>query len=190
MVAGVGDHQIVEDAAGIIGEQRVTLVIDAEVDDVDRDEALQGGRGVIPDEPDPSHVGDVEQAGGGTGVVVLLHNAGRVLHRHLVAGESHHLAAELEMQGVHGVRANDLSADALLSLMRILRRIDTWARGGPAELSQPFARRTGSFQPSGLADRAARTPAVHRHHSTHGTLLVRSSLSRTLTALPARASFT
>ena len=34
------------------------------------------------------------------GVAVLGHQAGRVLHRHRIAGEGHHAGAELEMQGM------------------------------------------------------------------------------------------
>ncbi|MPN51727.1 hypothetical protein SDC9_199376 [bioreactor metagenome] len=49
---------------------------------------------------DLAHVGHVEQAGGGAGVQVFLHHAGRVLHRHLVAGERHHAGAERQVQRV------------------------------------------------------------------------------------------
>ena len=45
-----------------------------------------------------AHVRDIEQPGGSARVQVLFQNASRVLHRHLVAGERHHLGAELHMQ--------------------------------------------------------------------------------------------
>ena len=45
-------------------------------------------------------MGHVEQSGGSAGMQMLLQHAGRVLHRHLVAGERHHLAAARDMQRV------------------------------------------------------------------------------------------
>ena len=43
-----------------------------------------------------AHMRDVEQAGGRAHMQVLLQNAGRVLHRHLIAGERHHACAKLD----------------------------------------------------------------------------------------------
>ena len=43
---------------------------------------------------------DIEQPRLLAGVQMFLENAGRILHRHLIAGERHHLAAQLEVQGV------------------------------------------------------------------------------------------
>ena len=51
-------------------------------------------------EPHLAHVRDVEQAGRGPGLGMLGQDAGRVLHRHLVAGEGHEARAELAMQVV------------------------------------------------------------------------------------------
>ena len=56
--------------------------------------------GIRADEHHLAHVRDIEQAGLGAGVGVLLEDAGRVLHRHLVAGEGHHLGAEGDVQVV------------------------------------------------------------------------------------------
>jgi hypothetical protein len=49
---------------------------------------------------DLPHVRDVEQAGIGAGVQVLLHDAHLVLDRHVVAGKSGHARAKLEVQGM------------------------------------------------------------------------------------------
>ena len=47
-----------------------------------------------------AHMGNVEQAGPGTGMKVFVQYAGGVLHRHVVAGEGHHLGAQLDMEGM------------------------------------------------------------------------------------------
>ena len=51
-------------------------------------------------QPHLAHVRDVEQAGRRPGLGMLGQDAGRVLHRHLVAGEGHEARAELAMQVV------------------------------------------------------------------------------------------
>jgi len=43
-------------------------------------------------------MGDVEQAGGGARVLMLLQDAGGVLHRHAVAGKWHQFRAVRDMQ--------------------------------------------------------------------------------------------
>src|SRR6478752_10877832 len=48
---------------------------------------------------------DVEQAGGTSDMQMFPQYAGRILHRHLIAGERHHLAAARQMQGVQGSSA-------------------------------------------------------------------------------------
>ena len=45
-------------------------------------------------------MGDVEQAGRGSRMEVLLQHARGVLHGHVIARERHHLAAKGHMQGV------------------------------------------------------------------------------------------
>jgi len=49
-------------------------------------------------EPHLAHVRDVEQAGGRPRLGVLGQDTGRVLHRHLVAGERHEARAEFAMK--------------------------------------------------------------------------------------------
>ncbi len=100
MVAVVGDHQIVEDAAGVVGEDRVTLTADAQVDHVDRHQRFECGRGGGTRESHLTHVRDVEKPGGGARVQVLLDDAGRVLHRHVVTRERHHAGAKLAVERV------------------------------------------------------------------------------------------
>jgi len=100
MVAGIGDHKIVEDAAAFVGEQRVALAALGQADHVDRHQAFQRRRRIITFEPDLAHVGDVEQAGRVAGVLVLLDDAVAVLDRHLVAGKGHHTRAQLAVQRV------------------------------------------------------------------------------------------
>ena len=60
-----------------------------------------GGR-VGARDRDLAHVGDVEEAGGLSGMPVLGHDSGGKLHRHLVAGERHHPGAERHVETVEG----------------------------------------------------------------------------------------
>ena len=99
-VGAARDHQVVEDAAVVGGEERVALLEHPEVDDVDGDQRLQRRGGIVADQQHLAHVGHVEQAGLRAGVLVLGHHAGGVLDRHVVAGEGHHLGAEFDMQRV------------------------------------------------------------------------------------------
>ena len=79
-------------------KQRVALPPRLQPDDVHRHQPLQRRRRVR-EAPDSAaarlaHVADIEEPRGRPRVQVLLHDAGRVLHRHRVAGERHHPRAE------------------------------------------------------------------------------------------------
>ena len=96
----VGDHQVVEDAAGLVGQQRVALPAGLERRDVAGHQPLQRRGRAVALQRRLAHVGDVEQRGVGAAVQVLGHDAGGVLHRHGVAGEGHHARAQLAVQRV------------------------------------------------------------------------------------------
>ncbi len=103
VVAEMGDHQVVENAAVVIGEETVALATFRETEDIDGNERFQRKRGILilaglRLDDDLAHVGHVEEAGGGAGLQMFLHDAGRILHRHVIAGEGHHAGAERQMQ--------------------------------------------------------------------------------------------
>ncbi|MNV78274.1 hypothetical protein D3C71_1717560 [compost metagenome] len=100
VVAQVGDHQVVEDAALLIGEHGIALHAHRQVDDVHRHQAFQGLGRIAAAQDDLAHVRHVEQPRLLTGVQVFLEHAERVLHRHVVAGERHHACAQFQVQGV------------------------------------------------------------------------------------------
>ncbi|MGY3468556.1 hypothetical protein ACVW0I_005427 [Bradyrhizobium sp. LM6.11] len=107
MVAEIGDHQIVQNSTLGIGELGVALPPRRNSHDVLRHQPLQRARGVLDlarlrPERDLAHVGDVEQAGGRAGMEVFLQHARGILHRHVIARERHHLAAEGDMKPVKG----------------------------------------------------------------------------------------
>ncbi|MDT4843046.1 hypothetical protein FQZ97_769640 [compost metagenome] len=110
-----GDHQVVEDAALGVGEQRVALGAHRQVEDVHRHQAFQRPGRIGAAQDDLAHVRDVEQAGLLTGVQVLLEHAERVLHRHVVAGEGHHARAEFEVQGMQRGLGEGFGSHAILS---------------------------------------------------------------------------
>lgn len=105
VVVHVGDHQVVEDAAIIVGEETVALTSLSEAENIDRHEAFQRQRRVLifagaGAYGDLAHMRNVEQAGGGAGPEMFPHHAGGILHRHVVAGKRHHAGSERQMQGV------------------------------------------------------------------------------------------
>jgi len=100
IAAGVEDHQIIKDAALLVGEQRVTLLAGRNAEHVHRHQCFQRFRGVRPVQLHLPHVRDVEQPGVGAGVQMLLEYAKRILHRHVVASKGHHACAKAHMQVV------------------------------------------------------------------------------------------
>ncbi len=103
------DHQVVEDAALLVEEDRVTDLTGLETADVARDQALgDRGNGVVvgvgiagalrQGQERRPHVGHIEEAGVLTRPFVLGDDTGRVLDRHGVAGERHHAPPELAVE--------------------------------------------------------------------------------------------
>ena len=116
MIADIAHHQVVEDAAAVLGEQRIAHPPDGETLDVRGDDALERRAGVMArlgGEAKLAHVGYVEQARLGTDLEMLGDDAARVLHRHVIAGKGNHARAQLQVQlverglpqgfGIHGV---------------------------------------------------------------------------------------
>ncbi len=103
-VAVAGDHEVVEDAAALVGEQPVALAPVGQADQIRRDQGLEGGRRVrrvarVGRDEHLAHVRDVEQAGVGARVEVFGHDA-RELDRQLPAGELDEPGAGLGVQSV------------------------------------------------------------------------------------------
>ena len=87
----------------VVKELGIALAAAAEIEDVGGHKRFQrrGHRLVaVADQKGLAHVGDVEQAGGASGVIVLGDDAGRVLHRHVVPGKRHHARTECHMFGM------------------------------------------------------------------------------------------
>ena len=94
-------HQVVEDAAALVGELRVALAAGREADDVAGHQRFERARHrlvVGADQERLAHVRDIEQAGRAAHMIVLGDDAVGILHRHVVAGERHHAAAARDMQ--------------------------------------------------------------------------------------------
>jgi len=93
-------HQVVEDAAPVVGEQRIALLAQRQADDIDRNKSFERGRGFGTGQAQLAHVRHVEQHGRFAAPPVLGEDPLRKRHRHVVAGERHHLRAEFEVQGM------------------------------------------------------------------------------------------
>ena len=101
------DHQVVEDAAVVGKKLRIALLIGFQAHDIRRNERFERPcHGfvalVLGDQESLAHVGNIEQARMLAGPVVLGHDAGGVLDRHVIAGERHHARAKGNMLGMKG----------------------------------------------------------------------------------------
>ena len=101
------DHQVVEDAAVVGKKLRIALLIGFQAHDIRRNERFERPCDrfvalVLGDQESLAHVGNIEQARMLAGPVVLGHDAGGVLDRHVIAGERHHARAKGNMLGMKG----------------------------------------------------------------------------------------
>jgi len=100
VVAPVGEHEVVPDAASIVGEQAIALAPGGEAQHVDRhhgfEAALECLHPRLGPQDDLAHV----EPGGGTRMVVFPKHAQRILDRHVVARERHHLRAKFAVKRV------------------------------------------------------------------------------------------
>ncbi len=104
------DHQVVDNAAGLVGQQCVALAARFQAGDVAGDQAFQRGCDVGSGEHRLAHVRDVEQTGVRTRMQMLGEDAAFaarrqvaiqvVLHRHGIARERHHAGAVATMPGI------------------------------------------------------------------------------------------
>ena len=141
-VAVVGHDEVVLDAAGLVGQQRVALAARLQGLYVGRHEPLQRRRGARAAQGQLAHVAHVEQGRRRAGVVVLGQDPG-VLHGHLVAGEGHHPGAEAAVEGVHR------DEQVVWHLVRLDVEHGTgfrWGRDGVGHASTPGAPRKGRLK--------------------------------------------
>ena len=102
MIAPVGEHQIIQNPAGVIGQQPIALSSGPKPQHIDRHQAFecQAQRGKIAPGPQDHlpHMADIEQSSLRPAVQMFGHYPRRILHRHLVAREGHHASAQSQMQ--------------------------------------------------------------------------------------------
>ena len=116
-----GHHQVVDDSAAFVQELRVALSARREVDDVRGNERFEKGgdaRVVGALEQRLAHMRDIEQAGRPAGMQMLGKDAGRVLDRHVVAGERRHAGAELDVERVEGRLPNRIVDHGTIAMNR------------------------------------------------------------------------
>ena len=97
VIAAVRHHQIVQDAARVIGEHRIALPIEPQPRDIDRHQSLERRNGARGQDHLP-HVAHVEQPRGGAGVQMLFQHPHRILHGHVPARKGDHLRPQFPMQ--------------------------------------------------------------------------------------------
>ena len=121
VVAAVGHHQIVDDAAPVVGKNGVAGLADGQFLEVAGHEGLQGRGHVFTTQDDLAHVGDVEQRRVFTRMQVFGDNA-LVLHRHFVAGNRHHPGAPFAVQGVKRCLFEVSALDIVHAVLQQVRR--------------------------------------------------------------------
>ncbi|CTQ49748.1 hypothetical protein JDO7802_01764 [Jannaschia donghaensis] len=95
VIAPVRHHQVVCHAAIRQHQQAVALTPLDQPLNVDRQHGFQRRRRSAAADDDLTHVGHIEQARPGAHVQMFGHHTRRILNRHGVAREGHHLAAEV-----------------------------------------------------------------------------------------------
>ena len=93
-------HQVVDDAAPFVGQDRVTGLAFGQAPEVARHQGFQRLGGAVAQKVGLTHVGNVEQRSLPAGVQVFGDDAAGVLERHPIAGERHHLGALLPVKGI------------------------------------------------------------------------------------------
>ncbi len=105
VVAEIGDHQVVEDAAGFVGEQRIALPADgsARISCGTSHSSARAASSIFPDFG-RNAIWPIWETSNrpalARGVQMFLQHPGSVLHRHVVAGERHHFGPARQMQRV------------------------------------------------------------------------------------------
>ena len=99
------DHEVVEDAAGVTGEETVALPAGRQPQHVDGQEGFEGASEVRHAartrlQPDLAHMRHVEQTGRLAGVQVFGDQAGRIMERQRITREGHHAGAVAQMEHV------------------------------------------------------------------------------------------
>ena len=94
------DHQIVDHAAVLIEQKRITNGARLQILEFAGHQAFGARADIVAFERDLPHMRDVEQAAGGAGVQMFFYDAIGILHGHFEAGERHHFAVQADMQVV------------------------------------------------------------------------------------------
>jgi hypothetical protein len=89
-------------AAFTTTKRTFSLLAGREVHDVHGHQGFQRAGGVVAGDAQLAHVGDVEERRRFPALPVFGNDAARVVDRHVVAGERHHLGAQFHMQGMQG----------------------------------------------------------------------------------------
>ena len=95
-------HQVIADAAGIVQQERVTHLACVQAGDIAWHKAFEKRQHIVSPQDRLPHMGDVEQAGRGTGMLVFGDNAVGVLDRHGIARKRHHAPTAFDVKIVQG----------------------------------------------------------------------------------------
>ncbi len=154
MIAKVGHHEVVEDAAGLVGEKGVARLRLAQPRNIGCHHALERAGGIAARfcaQAQLSHMRNIEQPGLGSGVQMFGQDSGRILHGHVVPGELHHLGAKLHMECVKRRMSQGFFSHRTLRQGTSLRQefsLTAFTRSAPSVVEPERLTRTGVAGPS------------------------------------------
>ena len=128
VIAPVGDHQVVEDAALFVGQDRVTGLAGGQALDIARHQGFESRRRVVPQQFRLPHVRYVEDRSLGPGMQVFGDDAFAEMYRHVIAGEGHHLGVPFPVQGIE--RGLFQVLDFLIGHLALRKRWRAFLAGG------------------------------------------------------------
>ena len=105
------DHQIIENAAFLIENLRVTLLAWRKPQNISRHNFFHGAGSffkIAADDETLPHVGNIKQPGVFARPIMFGHHAGWILHRHFIASKRHKLGAQGFMGLIEGGALKDV----------------------------------------------------------------------------------
>ena len=94
MITPIGNHQVIENSAVIIGEERIALSAGGETKNIGRHQSFQSLCRLGAMQENLTHMAYIEEPRSAAGMAVFGHDTHRVLHGHVPAREGHHSGAQ------------------------------------------------------------------------------------------------
>ena len=101
-IARIGNHQIVQNGAIIIGKGGITRPAGFEDGDITGHKLFQLGHSVFTGQAHLPHMRHIKKTSLGTGMKMFALNTQRILNRHVISGKRHHFGTQFDMKVIKG----------------------------------------------------------------------------------------